>query len=174
LDDIFPKSKLLGGYLMPYFDGNQISDVDVLNGWFWLTRREALNEVGLLDESLFMYGDDLDWCKRFRDTGWKIVYFPEAASIHYGGGSSGNAPVRFSVEMQKANLQYWRKHFGAASLVLFIGIVWIHQLIRLVGNVLLYIGSKSRRPKAVGKIKRSLACLRWAMGFGYQKKAAAR
>jgi GT2 family glycosyltransferase len=169
LDSLFPNSKLFGGYLMPYFDGNQTAEVDVLNGWFWMTRREAINHVGLLDESLFMYGDDLDWCKRFREGGWKVVFFPEVASIHYGGGSSSNAPVRFYVEMQRANFQYWQKNFGLASQKMFLLIVGIHQSIRLLGNALLFAGSKSKRPQAAGKIKRSLACLRWAMGFGYDK-----
>jgi GT2 family glycosyltransferase len=173
LDALFPKSKLLGGYLMPYFDGNSISEVDVLNGWFLLTRREALNEVGLLDESLFMYGDDLDWSKRFRAAGWKSIYFPEVASIHYGGGSSANAPIRFSVEMQRANLQYWQKNFGRASQSMFLVIVWIHQFIRLVVNVFLFVGSRSKRPETAGKIKKCLACLRWAMGFPYDKRAEA-
>ena len=173
LDVLFPKSKLLGGFLMPYFDGDRIAEVDILNGWFWVTRREALNEVGVLDESLFMYGDDLDWCKRYREAGWKIVFFPEAESIHYGGGSSSKAPVWFSVEMQRANLQYWQKNFGRASQVMFLGIVWIHQAIRLTGNLLLFVGSRAKRPEAAGKIKKSLACLRWAMGFGYNKRVEA-
>jgi GT2 family glycosyltransferase len=174
LDSLFPKSRLFGGYLMPYFDGNRIAEVDVLNGWFLLTQREAVNEVGLLDESLFMYGDDLDWCKRFREAGWKNIYFPEVASIHYGGGSSANAPVRFSVEMERASLQYWQKNFGRASQMMFLVIAWIHQVIRLTGNLLLFMGSRSKRPEAASKIKKSVACLRWAMGFGYNKSAEAK
>jgi GT2 family glycosyltransferase len=169
LDSVFPRSKFFGGYLMPWFDGDRIAEVDILNGWFWLTRREALRDVGLLDENLFMYGDDLDWCTRFRAAGWKLVFFPEVASIHYGGGSSSNAPVRFYVEMQRANLQYWRKNFGRVSQAMFIAIVWIHQSIRLLANTLIFVGAKSKRLQAAGKIKKSLACLRWAMGFGYDK-----
>jgi GT2 family glycosyltransferase len=170
LDTLFSKSKLMAGYLMPYFDGDQIAEVDILNGWFWMTRREALNEVGLLDESLFMYGDDLDWCKRFREAGWKIVYFPEVESIHYGGGSSGRARVQFCVEMQRANFQYFRKNFGPASILMFPAIVWIHHAIRLVVNSLLFMGSRSKRSEATRKIKECVACMRWAMGLGYHKK----
>ncbi len=170
LDALFPKSKLLGGYLMPYFNGDRIAEVDVLNGWFWMTRREALEQVGLLDESLFMYGDDLDWCKRFHKVGWKIVYFPEVESIHYGGGSSGSHSVRFCVEMQRANLQYWRKNSGPASVVIFPAIVWIHHAIRLAGNALIFMVWKSKRPEATRKIKECVACMRWAVGLEPAKR----
>ena len=106
LDTLFPKSKLFGGFLMLYFDRSRTTEVDILNGWFWMTRAEAVSEVGALDESLFMYADDLDWSKRFREGGWRVVYFPEAEAIHYGGGTTARAPVRFAVEMQRANFQY--------------------------------------------------------------------
>src|SRR5260370_5905585 len=93
LDELFPRSKFFAGYMMQYFNADRIAEVDVLNGWFWVTRRDSLNDVGLLDETLFMYGDDLDWSKRFRDAGWKVIYFPEAESLHYGGRRKGRGPL---------------------------------------------------------------------------------
>lgn len=173
LDVLFPQSKLFGGFLMPYFRQNRIADVEVLNGWFLMTRREALNEVGLLDETLFMYGDDLDWSKRFRDAGWRVVYFPEAESLHYGGGATARALVRFSVEMQRANFQYWRKNYRRASQFVYLAIVWIHQAVRLVGYSLLFLATKSKRAEAAFKVKRSLACMRWVMGLGSRSGAEA-
>jgi GT2 family glycosyltransferase len=164
LDVVFPKCELFSGLMMPYFDQNNIAEVDVLNGWFWMTRREALNEVGLLDERLFVYGDDLDWSKRFDDMGWKVVYFPQAESLHYGGGSTARAPVAFSIEMQRANFHYWQKNFGYISQISYLCIIWIHQAFRVVGYSLL-LAVKSKRSEAMLKIRRSLACLRWVMGF---------
>lgn len=164
LDVLFPNSKLFGGFLMPYFKMDRITEVDVLNGWFWVTRREALSEVGLMDDTLFMYGDDLDWSKRFHDAGWKLVYFPEAESLHYGGASSARAPIKFSVEMQRANFQYWQKSHGRASQFVFLAIVWVHQALRLGGYSLLWLAAKSRQSELAFKVKRSLACMRWAMG----------
>ncbi|HWX39258.1 MAG TPA: glycosyltransferase family 2 protein [Candidatus Sulfotelmatobacter sp.] len=164
-DDLFPNSKFLGGYLMPYFKMDRVTEVDVLNGWFWVTRREALNEVGLMDDTLFMYGDDLDWSKRFRQAGWKLIYFPGAESLHYGGASSARAPIKFSVEMQRANFQYWQKHHGLASQIVYRGIVWMHQAFRLAGYSLLWLAAKSRQAETGFKAKRSLACMRWAMGI---------
>ncbi len=172
LDVAFPNSTVLGSYTMPYFKRDQTADVDILNGWFWMTRREALDQVGLLDETFFMYGEDIDWCKRFRDAGWGVVYFPEAESIHYGGASSARAPVRFYIEMQRANLQYWKKHFSRLSQFAFVGIVLLHETLRLSVNGPL-LAVKSTRVDAKYKVARSIACLRWIMGLEGQKRAEA-
>jgi GT2 family glycosyltransferase len=170
LDELFPHSKLFSGYLMPYFDRKSITEVDILNGWFWMTRREALNEVGLLDEALFMYGDDLDWSKRFHDAGWKVVYYPEAESIHFGGGTTARAPIRFSVEMQRADFKYWKKNYGPVSQFAYLCIVVVHQLLRLVGHSLLFLFAGSKRDETALKIKRSLACMKWALGKHDQER----
>lgn len=173
LDVLFPRSELFGGFLMPYFKRDRIADVDVLNGWFLMTRREALNEVGLLDEKLFMYADDLDWSKRFHDAGWKVVYFPEAESLHYGGGTTAQAPVFFSLEMQRSNFQYWQKNYSRASELPYLVIVWIHQAVRLVGYSLLSLAAKPNRTAAAFKAKRSLACMRWLMQLRYRRRVDA-
>jgi len=165
LDDLLPNSKIFGGFLMPYFKADRIAEVDVLNGWFWVTRREALNEVGPMDDSLFMYADDLDWSQRFRDAGWKVVYFPEAESFHYGGASSARAPIKFSVEMQRAVFQYWKKNHGVASQFAYLAIVWTHQAIRLGGYSLLWLATQSRQSEMAFKVKQSLACMRWVLGI---------
>ena len=133
LHGLFGRRPLFGGQAMADFDWKSRRDVDVLNGWFWLIRRDALDEVGLLDEQFFMYGEDVDWCKRFHDAGWRIVFEPDAASIHYGGGSAEQAPTRFYLEMQRANLQYWSKHHARHTVPLYTAILFLHHLIRLVG-----------------------------------------
>jgi|SRR5215472_1108665 len=161
LDELFPHSRFVSGYLMPYFDGSRTVDVDVLNGWFWMTRREALDKVGLLDERLFMYGDDLDWSKRFRDAGWRVVFFPEAESIHYGGGTTARAPVRFSVEMQRADFQYWKKNYGKVSQLTYLMIALMHQIVRIVGYSLLLFSATSNREEIGLKLKRAVACAKW-------------
>ena len=166
LDVVFPKSKLFGGFLMPYLVPTDTCEVEILNGWFWMTPKGALEEVGLLDEELFMYADDLDWSKRFRSAGWKVVYFPEAAAIHYGGATTARSPVRFSVEMQRSNFRYWKKNYGPISQFFYRAIVWLHQVIRMLAYVALMGTGKSRREEATFKIHRSFACMMWAMGFG--------
>ena len=107
---------------MSWWNHDEVRRVDALSGCFWLVRREAVSHVGLLDERFFMYSEDLDWCRRFDQANWEVVFCPEAEAIHYGGASSSNAPTRFLIEMQRANLKYWRKHHGKLSLLLVWGL----------------------------------------------------
>lgn len=161
LNRVFPRLAAPCGQAIHDCSWDRVRDVDVLNGWFWLARRLALEEVGLLDERFFMYGEDMDWCTRFLQAGWRLVYFPLARAIHYGGGSSENDPVRFFIEMHRANLQYWQKHKRAFTKAAFLGVVAIHHLFRVAGYGLLYLASRSHSLEAAHKIRRSAACLRW-------------
>jgi GT2 family glycosyltransferase len=107
---LFRNSEMFSGEHMLYFAHDCEREVDVLVGCFWVIRREALFEVGWLDDGFTISAEDLDWCKRCWDSGWKVVFFPRAEAIHYRGGSSANDPARFAVEQQRAVLRYWSKH----------------------------------------------------------------
>ena len=163
LDSLFKGTGLFGGWLMSDFDFNTTRDIDILNGWFWMARREALDKVGFLDERFFMYGEDLDWSKRYHLAGWRVVFFADASALHYGGASSANSPVRFYIEMQRANLQYWEKHHGRLSYPFFWLALSLNHVTRTVGYSLLYVAKRSLRYEALFKMKRSLACIRWLM-----------
>ncbi len=165
LDAVFSKSRRFGGFLMRDFDHEQIADVEVLNGWFWAVRRAALNSVGLLDERFFIYGEDIDWCRRFHCAGWKIVFYPYAQALHYGGASSSNAPVRFSIEMERANLQYWKKHRSRTASFTYAGILLLHHLLRIAGYIFVYAMQRARRSQAASKVRKSLACARWLVSL---------
>ncbi len=91
------------------FDHDTTVPVEVLNGWFVLVRRSALDHVGLLDPQFFMYGEDMDWCYRIHEAGEKVVFFAGAGAIHYGGGSSSNAPLRFYLELYLRQLAVLEK-----------------------------------------------------------------
>ena len=163
--DRFPLvSRLLGSQMVSDFRHDRIADVEILNGWFWIVRREALDQVGLLDERFFIYGEDLDWCRRFRKAGWRLVFYPIAKAIHYGGASSSAAPVRFYVEQVRATFQYWRKHHGLFARSAYWGIVLVHNLLRLMGYVAVYSISAKRKNEARAKICRSWALLGWMIG----------
>jgi GT2 family glycosyltransferase len=139
------------------------SGVDVLSGCFIVMRREALEQVGLLDEDFYIYGEDMDLCRRFHAAGWGVVLLPAARAIHAGGASSANAPVRFFLELQKANLHYWTKHHGRPGRVFFLGTTFIHHLLRLVPSVIIYLVRPSLRLTIQNKIKRSAACMKWIL-----------
>jgi GT2 family glycosyltransferase len=171
LDVLFPNTKLFSGYMMSYWPHNTTRDVDVINGCFWMIRRQAIDEVGLLDERFFMYAEDKDWCKRFWDAKWKIVYYPEAQAIHYGGASASNAPIKFYIEMYRANLQYWKKHHDRMAQAIFMVFIGLHHIMRLLGQIPLYIVRPAKRSQSLMKIKRSLASLHWLLSSSNVEKS---
>ncbi len=161
LDSLAKRSRLFGGFLMKDFPHDKLRDVDIINGCFWMVRRAALNNVGNLDPRFWMYADDLDWCRRFHLSGWRIVFFPDAKAVHYGGGSSQQAPVTLYVEMQRANLQYWRKYHGAASCFCYWGLLYVAHILRFAASTCFYVLTASDRQLALAKMRRHLACLHW-------------
>ena len=137
--------------------------VEVLSGCFLVVRRKALAQVGLLDEHFFIYGEDIDWCKRFHMAGWGAALYPQAQAIHRGGASSSRAPLRFFVEMQKADLSYWRKYHGTPGWIYYMVMIFVHQVLRILPRVAEYAFYPSRRANSAHKIHRSLACIRWLL-----------
>jgi len=172
LDLVFRRSSLFGGQLMSDFDHQRTIPVEVLNGWFVLIRRSALERVGLLDPQFFMYGEDVDWCYRFRKAGQEIVFFAGAGAIHYGGASAAGAPLRFQLEMYRANLQYWRKHHSRIAQQLYLVSLAIYDAGRVFGLACSYPCLPGQRPSIGFKIKRSLACLQWTMRAMWRKEDA--
>ena len=159
LNHLFPKSAFFSYWIMDYWSYDSIRSVDALNGCFWIVRRKALAEVGLLDEEFFIYGEDLDWCRRFHDAGWDVAFYPDAEAIHLGGASSANAPVRFYLEMQKADLKYWRKHHGRIGKFCYAIVILLRNAVRVITRGLQYIFLPSQREIAGFKLRRSLACI---------------
>lgn len=89
LAKLFPRSRLLGQYHQTWKDLSKPHEIDSCVGAFMMVRREAMEEVGVWDEDFFFYGEDLDWCYRFREHGWKVVFYPHVKIIHHKGASSG-------------------------------------------------------------------------------------
>ena len=170
LDSLFPKAKIFSGYTLSYRRQDSESPVDILSGCFWLVRKEALAEVGGLDESFFMYGEDMDWCKRFWAKGWPLAFVPSARAIHYGGGSSANAPVRFYIERQRADLHYWKKHHPPPAVGCYFVISCLHLALRAAGYAIMLCCAKRRSEIHRHKFLRSRACLRWLLTFPSWRK----
>lgn len=79
----------LSQYRATHLDDDEAGEVDAVNGAFMLCRAEAVSDVGLLDEGYWLYMEDLDWCRRFWQAGWKVFYEPAGVALHVKGGSSG-------------------------------------------------------------------------------------
>src|SRR5271163_1077991 len=130
LESIFKGSRFFAGEHMFYFPHDRTLTVDVIVGCFSMIRRETLDDVGLLDEGLFMYGDDVDWCRRARNAGWQVVFYPDARAIHDRGKTTAPYPVRFAVAQQRSVLQYWKKHHGFFDMLGIKSIMLFHHLMR--------------------------------------------
>ncbi len=91
---------------------DQVSDVDWVTGACLMVPRRIIDHVGLFDDGYFMYSEELDWCRRINDAGWRVVYLPEAQVIHLVGKSSEQAVTARHVNFQQAKLRYFRKHHG--------------------------------------------------------------
>jgi GT2 family glycosyltransferase len=144
---------------MEYFDHGSIRDVDFLVGCFLMVRREAMDLVGLMDERFFIYYEEVDWCKRFWEAGWRVTFFPNGESIHNNAGSSSSNPVRFSIEQQKALLKYWHKYNSILSMFGLYSILTTGYLIRLCSHGLASMCSTKYAETHKTEIYNNKACL---------------
>jgi GT2 family glycosyltransferase len=123
LNRLFPKSERFGKYHLSYLSENETHQIDVLSGAFMFIRRKALDISGQLDETFFMYGEDIDLSYRITKAGYKNYYFPETTIIHYKGESTKKQSVNYVFVFYRAMIIFARKHYqsGHANLlVLFI------------------------------------------------------
>jgi len=137
LGKLFPRSPRFARYNMTYLDPDEEAQVDSVVGAYMQVRREALEEVGLLDEAFFMYGEDLDWAYRIQKAGWKIVYHPQVVVRHVKRAASRQSQ-RAQFEFWRAMLIFYRKHYRQTTPL------WLHSLI-MAG--LLVKGGRSMWPE---------------------------
>lgn len=163
LDSVLWRWPVFSGRAMRYWDHLTLLEVEVLSGCFWLARKAAVDQVGGLDERFFFYAEDVDWCKRFRAAGWKVVFVPSAGATHFGGASSSNAPLRFSIEMLRANLIYWRKHYGLPGQVVFYLLTVAHHALRFLLRGVSRLLKANREGDGDYKLQRSYVCLQWLL-----------
>jgi len=159
LSRIFRDARLFSGEHMLFFKHDVVRRVNVLVGCFLVVRREALNQVGLLDGRFFIYSEDIDWCRRFWNAGWEVAFFPGSQAIHYRGGSSSNAPVKFAIEQDRAVLQYWKKYHQIPSQVAILFIMALKHVLRIGAGVLFLLIRSSKKTNTLHNIKNHVACL---------------
>jgi len=112
LDRAFPKSRVLGGYNLTWRDPDGEYEVDAVVGAFMFMRREILEDVGLLDESFFMFGEDLDWCYRIKRRNWKVLYLGSQEILHVKGASVRQNPREMNAHFHRAMYIFHRKHLN--------------------------------------------------------------
>lgn len=119
LSKVFPKSKLFGKYHLSYLDNDKVHEVEILSGAFMMLRKKTLDKIGLLDETFFMYGEDIDLSYRILKAGYKNYYLPEARIIHYKGESTKKSSINYVFVFYNAMIIFARKHFSTKNARLF-------------------------------------------------------
>lgn len=135
-----PKSLLDHYYVTEGIPSDATLDVDWVQGSAMMVRREVYEQIGGLDEGYFMYSEELDWCKRAKQVGWRVVFLGDAKIVHYGGKSSEQAAARSHILFQQSKLRYFRKYHGwmtAQVLRLFLLFNYLFQLQIEYGKLLL-------------------------------------
>lgn len=135
LSALFPRSRRFGRYNLTYLDEKGTYEVDSLSGAFMMVRKRAVDEVGLLDEDFFMYGEDIDWCYRFKERGWKIIYRGDVRITHYKGGSGRESKALY--EFYNAMRLFYDKHYrdnqsAMVTAFIYLGIWGIYGWKKLV------------------------------------------
>jgi hypothetical protein len=130
---------------MTWWGRDDEREVDVVTGCFMLVRKEAITQVGLLDERFFVYGEETDWCRRFKNAGWKILFAPGAEIIHFGGQSSKQMPLAMSLQLRGSILQFIRKHNSRLEYKLACVLTWLFFALRVPIWFVRQLASKSQR-----------------------------
>jgi N-acetylglucosaminyl-diphospho-decaprenol L-rhamnosyltransferase len=115
LPRLFPRHPGFGEYNLTYRDPDASYDVDAVSGAYMLLRRELLEQVGLLDESFWMYGEDLDLCWRSRARGWRTRYNADVQVLHLKGQSSKRRSLQCTFEFFRAMHLFYQKHYAPHS-----------------------------------------------------------
>jgi GT2 family glycosyltransferase len=148
LSALFPKSRIFGQYHLGYLDNEKTHVVDVLAGAYMMLRGETLKKTGLLDETFFMYGEDIDLSYRITKSGYKNYYFPGARIIHYKGESTKKSSINYVFVFYNAMVIFARKHFSQKNARLFSFLIHIAIYLRAGISILHRLLNKVLLPLA--------------------------
>ncbi len=148
LTRIFPRNPISTANILTHTcDGIQPIDADWVSGACMVVRRSAIDKVGYFDERFFMYWEDADWCRRMRDSGLKVVYFPQAVVVHHVGGSSNHLIFRSRVEFHKSVYLLFEKYNPSAvfslKVLVLSGLMMRFCLISVWYHISFYLASKN-------------------------------
>ena len=150
---LFPKNRFFGREQMTWWLRNDVREVDVVTGCFILVRREAIEQVGTMDESFFMYGEETDWCYRLKKNGWKVMFTPVGQIIHFGGQSAAKIPVAMIIQLRLSILRFIKKHYSWPSHIIARFLIAIFFAFRLPIWFVIFILRPRRRNEATIKMQ---------------------
>lgn len=120
-----------------------------VEGAYMMARREALDQVGGLDERIFMYAEDVDWCYRFDQAGWAVWYLPQASIVHYGGQSTRQRQGRMEAELYRSRVVLFHKHYGKGAAFWLKALIYAMTVVKIVVHRFLKYITQGRRGRTV-------------------------
>ncbi len=129
-------------YNLDNLPDDEIYEIDCLTGAFMFIRKEALDEIGFLDETFFMYGEDIDLCYRIKQAGWKIIYYGKSKITHLKGASSKKQKSKLIYEFYRAMYIYYKKHHSDESSFIVNIVVYFGIFVLLVLKLFLNLFKK--------------------------------
>ncbi len=155
---IFPKNKFFGRERMTWWDFNDVREVETVCGSFSLVRNEAIKKVGLMDETYFVYGDDPDWCYRFKKNGWKILFTPDPQIIHYGGQTTKQMTGKFRLQLSGSRLIFMKLHRSKLVFSFARLLIALFLFLRVPYWLAVAMLQKNEREKSIQTVKTYLIC----------------
>jgi hypothetical protein len=133
LHKLWPQSPRVGQYLLTHLPTDRASQVDAVSGCCLLARREVWETIGPLDEQIFAFGEDLDWCVRAHQAGWQVWYYPESVIVHLKGQGGVHAKPYHKVwGMHQGMWIFYRKHLMTQYAWPVTGLVWLGVWSKLI------------------------------------------
>lgn len=125
-------------------DENLSMEIDSVMGAFLLVRKSVIEKIGMLDEDFFMYGEDIDWCWRCKQAGYKVWYYPKTFITHYKGSSSRKLPFKALRWFHEAMWIFYRKHYKSQYPFVLNWLVFLGIYLRLTVLIILNLFKKER------------------------------
>jgi len=116
---LLPFNKFLARRLVAFWDHKTPREIDWARGALLMIRKKVVEQVGLLDEQFYIYGEEIDWCWRIKKAGWKIIFIPEAEVIHYGKAASNQRRTKMFIQNYKSFYIFLKKHYPFYSYYLY-------------------------------------------------------
>ena len=167
---ISEKTMPIIGRLLPYKDHNTSGYVSKLYGGNLMVRREVIEQVGSFDERFFMYGEDVDLCRRITDAGWKLYYLSTAEIVHLIGGASEKASSNFSALMRCESIsKLMQKYYGNTGAISYRIVIFSGSIFRLlISSVLKIVSSLSKTGYDVNyrnTCRKYIAMIKWCLNL---------
>jgi hypothetical protein len=141
-------------------------EVDWIAGSTMLLRNEALRRAGLMDERFFIYFEDIDLCRRIRESGWEVIVRPEVAVIHHRGEAMKKEKYASMLHYRRSQLAFWSKHHGHASCLMLRLFLALKFSSRLAAHAVASIGKKDERPESDDAVRHAKDVLKLILKGG--------